>query len=284
MDKYEGLQQVLTLASPPVESVVGPGDAVELSRIANDEMAELVRKYPDRFVAAVACLPMNDMDAALKELDRAVKELNFKGVQLHSPVEVIDKPLDHPDFIPLYERIAEYDLPIWIHPKRGIDFPDYRSENHSKYWIFSMFGWPYETTAAMTCLVFSGILEQLPNLKIITHHCGGMVPYFVDRIGDYAETSCNAEFKQRLSKPPIEYYRMFYADTALCGATSGLMCGYDFFGADHIVFATDMSYDSEGGDRYTRQTIAAIDKMEISEEDKKKIYEGNARRLLRLPR
>lgn len=84
MDKYDGLVQVLTLASPPIQDVVGPKDAVELTRIANDEMAELVAKYPDKFVSAVASLPLNDVDAALKEADRAITELRFKGVQIFS--------------------------------------------------------------------------------------------------------------------------------------------------------------------------------------------------------
>ncbi len=281
MDKYEGLTQVLTLASPSIESVVEPKDAVELSKLANDEMAKLLAKHPDRFVGAAATLPMNDVDEALRELDRAVKDLHFRGIQLHTPI--VDKPLDHPDFVPIFERVAQYDLPIWIHPKRGIDFSDYKSENHSQYWIFSMFGWPYETTAAMTRLVFSGILERFPNLKFITHHCGGMVPYFVERIiggQDYAEKCCNAKFKQGLSKEPIEYFRMFYADTALYGASPSLMCGYAFFGADHVVFGTDMPYDSEGGDRYVRQTIEAVDSMNIPEADREKIYAGNAKRLL----
>jgi len=283
MDRYEGLRQVLTLASPPVETVVGPKEAIELSMIANDEMAELVVKYPDRFVAAVACLPMNDMDAALKETDRAINELNFKGVQIYTPTN--DKPLDHPDFMPIYEKMSQYDLPIWIHPQRDRSFSDYRSEDHSRFWIFSMFGWPYETTAAMTRLVFSGVLERYPNLKIITHHCGGMIPYFADRMEggqDFAEVRLKAKFKLPLSKPPKEYYRMFYADTALYGATASLMCGHAFFGAEHLVFGTDMPYDSDGGDRYVRQTIAAIENMEISNSEKNKIFEGNAKRLLRI--
>ena len=283
MDRYRGLTQVLTLASPPVEIVVELKDAIELSMIANDEMAELVIKYPDRFVAAVACLPMNDIDAALKELDRAINELHFKGVQLFSNIN--GKPLDHPDFIPLYERMSQYDLPVWIHPQRDISYSDYRSEDHSRYWIFSMFGWPYETTAAMTRLVFSGILENYPNLKIITHHCGGMIPFFADRMEggqNFAEVRCNAKFKRSLSKPPKEYYRMFYADTALYGATPSLMCGHAFFGTEHILFGTDMPYDSEGGEAYVRQTIEAIERMEIPEIEKVKIFEGNARRLLHL--
>ena len=99
---------------------------------------------------------------------------------------------------------------------------------------------------------------------------------------DYAEICLNAKFKRPLSKPPIEYYRMFYADTALYGATPSLMCGYAFFGPDHLLFGTDMPYDCENGARYTRQTIAAIEKMEITKSDKAQIYNYNAMRLLKL--
>jgi len=283
LDKYENVKQVLTLASPPVEKIVGSKDAVWLSKMANEEMAELVAKYPHYFVAAVACLPMNDVAAALKETDRAIKELGFKGVQVYTPMN--DKPLDHPAFMPLYEKMAQYDLPIWIHPARGRETPDYKTEDHSKYWIFSVFGWPYETTAAMTRLVFSGVLQKYPNLKFITHHCGGMLPYFAERMTkghDYAEVRLKAKFKQGLSKPPIEYFRMFYADTALYGHTPGLMCGYAFFGAAHMLFGTDMPYDSGNGDRYIRDTIDAIEKMDIPLSEKAAIFEGNARSLLHL--
>jgi len=284
MDKYEGLVQVLTLSSPPVEQVADPKKAVDLAKLANDEMAELVQKHPDRFVAAVACLPMNNVDAALKEVDRAINDLHFRGVQIFTPIN--DKPLDSPEFTPLYEKMSRYELPIWIHPHRIADYPDYRTENRSRYMIFSNFGWPYETTVAMTRLVFSGILEKYPNLKIITHHCGGMVPYFEQRIigaYDHAEILRGARYKQGLTKPPIEYFRMFYHDTAIYGSTPGLMCAYAFCGADHMLFGTDMPYDSEFGDRYTRQTIESVQRMDISDLDKKKIFEDNARKLLRLP-
>jgi predicted TIM-barrel fold metal-dependent hydrolase len=283
MDEYDGLAQVLTVASPPVEDVFDPEDAATLSKIANDDLAELVTKYPDRFVGAAACLPMNNMDAALKEVDRALRDLGLKGVQIYSPIN--DKPLDHPDFMPLYEKMAEYDLPIWIHPKRDMEFADYRTETRSKYWVFSMFGWPYETTAAMTRLVFSGVLERWPNIKFITHHCGGMVAFFSARIAggqEYAEKRLKAKFKRALSKPPIEYFRMFYADTALYGAMPSLMCGYSFFGAEHLLFATDMPYDAEGGEVYTKETIDAVEQMPISVSERRKIFEDNARRILKL--
>lgn len=103
LDRY-GCVQVLTLGLPPVETIAEPKEAAELARIANDEVAELVTKYPDRFVAGVASLPMNDMDAALREADRAIRGLKFKGVQICSSIN--GKPLDLPEFFPLYEKMV----------------------------------------------------------------------------------------------------------------------------------------------------------------------------------
>ena len=283
MDKFDGLRQVLTLSAPPVEQIADPKQAVDLARLANDGMAELVDKYPDRFAAGVASLPMNDMDAALVELDRAVKDLGLKGVQVLTPVN--EKPLDAPEFLPLFEKMAGYDLPVWIHPRRGQDYPDYRTEEESKYRIFSVFGWPYETTVAMTRIVFSGLLETYPNLKLITHHCGGMVPFLRERvIGSYDRIfkDLKDDVRQRLSKPHVEYFRMFYNDTAINGNTSALMCAYEFCGAEHLLFATDNPFDTELGERNLRQVIRAIEQMAISAAEKEKIFEGNAKKLLAL--
>ncbi len=283
MDEHDGLVQVLTLSSPPAEKFVDPKEALDLSRLANDEMAELVTKYPDRFIAAVASLPMNDIDAALAEADRAIKDLHCKGVQIFTPIN--DKPLDSPEFLPLYEKMCQYDLPIWVHPQREPDYPDYRSEKMSKYAVHAMFGWVYETSTAMVRLVLSGILEKYPKLKIITHHGGAMIPFLEKRIASFIDFSA-ARFKanilDNISRPPIDYFKMFYADTAIYGHTTGLMCSYDFYGAEHVVFGTDMPYDSQFGLVLTRETIKSIERMTISDSEKKKIFEDNARALLHL--
>jgi predicted TIM-barrel fold metal-dependent hydrolase len=284
MDKFEGLMQVLTLSAPPIEQIGDSRKAVDLAKLANDEMAELVLKYPDRFAAAVAALPMIDMEATLKEIDRSINDLKFRGIQINTPIN--NKPLDSPEFLPLYEKMSQYNLPIWIHPVREADFADYRTEKRSKYMIFHVFGWPYETAATMTRLVFSGVLEKYPNLKLITHHCGSMIPYLEQRIigaYDHAEVLRGAKYKQGLTKSPIEYFKMFYNDTAIYGSTPGLMCAYAFCGADHLLFATDFPYDSQFGERYIRQTIQSIEQMNISDKEKKMIFEDNARKLLRLP-
>jgi predicted TIM-barrel fold metal-dependent hydrolase len=287
MEKYGNLVQVLTLGWPPIEDIADPVKAVDLARRANDEMAELVLKYPDKFVAAIAVLPMNNIDAALKEADRTIQDLRFRGVYLHTPVN--DKPLDSPEFIPLYQKMSGYNLPIFIHPMRPRGHADYKTLPFSKYVIYSTFGWPYETSAAMTHLVFSGIMEKYPNLKVVTHHCGGMVPYFANRIEEFydiGEMIVNDKEVQEFhkSKSAVDYFKMFYADTALYGNPSALMCGFNFFGADHIIFGVDTPLgDNQLGYRNYRQTIQAIEEMSISDFDRKKIFEDNARRLMRLP-
>jgi len=237
----------------------------------------------------VAGLPMNNMDAALKEVDRAIKDLRLRGVQIFTPTN--DKPLDSPEFMPLYEKMAQYDLPIWLHPQRSNDFADYRTLKQSMYTINTLFGRPYETTVAMTHLIFSGVFNRWPNLKFITHHAGGMIPCYAERARSFysmVQTTIGPaygfNYLQRLNKPLLDYYKMFYADTMLDGNTQGLMAAHSFFGADHILFGTDMPLgDSQRGFRNTKRVITSIEQMDISDLDKKKIFEDNARRLLRLP-
>lgn len=282
--EYPGYVEVPNISSPALEDVVGPEDAVELAKIANDELTELVAKYPDRFVGAVACLPMNDIDEALKEVDRAIKDLMMRGVQLYTDVN--GYPLDHPKFLPLFEKMSEYNLPIFLHPrsdKKG----DYPTEDTSKYRLDVMFRWPFETSVAMARLVFSGVMEKYPDLQIITHHCGAMVPFFEQRIrrhinmGEFVHP--RSLYPTMLKRDPFEYFYKFYGDTALLGSTPGLMCGYAFFGADHLVFGTDFPYGPQLGHVKIRETIRSVEEMDIPESDKRKIFEDNARRLLRLP-
>jgi predicted TIM-barrel fold metal-dependent hydrolase len=269
MDKYPGLKQVLTLAQPPLECVVGPKIAIKLAKLANDEMADLVAKYPDRFVAAAACLPMNDMDAALQEAARAMGTLGLKGVQIVTPVN--GKPLDSPEFMCLYELMSKHDLPIWIHPGGERSVPDYVGEEQSKYDIYSRIRWPYETSLAMARLVYSGVFDKFPGIKFITHHGGAMTSFFASRLsrppGDW------------LKKPPLEYFKMFYVDTALGGYVPSIMFSYNFFGADHMVFGTDMPF---GGDAGFGRNIAAIESLQVEDSVKRKILADNVKRLIHL--
>ncbi len=287
MDLFEEYVQVICLANPPIEALGPPPVSREMAELANDSMAELVKKYPDRFPGFIASLPMNDPQGLLVEAERAIKDLGAVGVQVYS--NVLGRPLDKPETMPLFDLMASLDRPVWIHPARGADFPDYRSEPKSHYEIWFIFGWPYETSVAMSHLVFSGLFDRHPNIKIITHHLGGMIPYFEGRVGpgwDQLGTRTSDEdytlLLKKLKKRPLEYFRMFYADTALFGAREATICGLKFFGVEKMLFASDSPFDPEKGPGYIRSTIEIIDSLDLTPEHRQAIYEGNARRLLKL--
>jgi aminocarboxymuconate-semialdehyde decarboxylase len=262
-------------------------DSVDLARAANDGMAALVEKHPDRFPGFVAQLPLGDADAAMRETERAVGDLGARGIQVFSNIN--GKPLDRPEYLALFERMAALDLPVWLHPFRGADASDYATESKSLYEIWWTFGWPYETSVAMSRLVFSGIFDRHPGLKIITHHLGAMAPYFEGRVGpgwDQLGSRTSDEdygaVLTRLKKRPIDYFRMFYADTAVFGAYDATVCGLNFFGPDHVLFASDAPFDPERGPMYIRETIAILDRLPMPEAEREKIYWRNAVDLLKL--
>ena len=287
MDQFGDYAQVISLGSPPIEAFGPPPLSTELARLANDGMAELVGKYPQRFPAFIASLPMNDPRGLLDEAERAVSKLGAVGVQVFS--NVLGAPLTAAETLPLFDLMAKLDLPLWLHPARGADFPDYRTEEKSHYEIWWAFGWPYETSVAMAHIVFEGLFDRHPGIKIITHHMGGMIPYFEGRVGpgwDQLGTRTSdvdyRELLHTLKKRPLDYFRMFYADTALFGAFEATKCGLKFFGSERVLFASDAPFDPEKGSMYTRTTIEIVDRLEISPEERHAIYEGNARRLLKL--
>jgi uncharacterized protein len=285
MDKYPGLMHVLTVSRPPIEEeVADPKKAMDLTRLANDEVALLVAKHPDRFAAGIAAVALNDIDGSLKELERTFTELNFRGVQLYT--DVAGKPLDSPEFMPVYEMMARYNLPIFLHPTTGITANEYKGEDKPKYMAPSLFGWPYETTMALGRLVLGGVLERWPELKVVTHHAGGMIAFYEQRIIaflDEGERLHRGKRAFQLTRAPIDYFKMFYADTAIYGSTPGLMCASAFFGLDRMLFATDSPFSGLYGERVTRQTIASIERMDITEEKKRDVFENNARKLMHLP-
>jgi len=288
MKRWPGYQQVLTLSMPAIEFLGTPEQTPELARLANDGMAAIVRQHPDRFPAFVASLPMNNVPASLEEMDRAIEKLGAKGVQIFTNVN--GRPLDGPEFFPIFERMSKtYDLPIWVHPSRTAKFADYPTEEKSKYEIWWLFGWPYETSAFMARLVFSQMFEKLPKLKIITHHLGAMAPFFVNRIGygmdQFGSRTADEDYAallKRMKKRPLDYFKMFYGDTSVNGSQSAIRCGLDFYGVDHVLFGTDCPFDPEGGPLFIRETIKTLDRMTLKPADRRKIYFGNAVNMLRL--
>jgi len=286
LDNWPEVRQIITLSVPSPEMLGDPGDSPAFARIANEGMAEICRKWPDKFPAFVASLPMNNPSAALVEMDYAIEKLGARGIQVLSSANGI--PLDDPEVFPIFERIARgYRMPVWMHPTSSASIPDYPGEAMSKYEIWQVLGYPVETSIAMARMVFSGLLERLPELRVITHHCGGMLPYFAGRaetlwaqLGSRSEDPKVADVLRTLSKPPITYFKSFYGDTVLGGSSAALRCGLDFFGADHVVFASDCPFDPEGGPMFIREGIRSIEDLELDETDAGKLYFGNASRLL----
>ncbi|QBI20816.1 amidohydrolase [Egibacter rhizosphaerae] len=280
-------RQVLSVAAPPIERVAGPEASPELAEVANDEMARLVSEH-DRFVGFIASMPMNNPDAAVTEAKRAIDQLGATGIQMFTNVN--GSPLDRDELLDLFQLLHDHDLPIWVHPARGAEMPDYVDEDGSKYEIWWTFGWPYETSAMMARLIFSGHLDRFPNLKVITHHLGGMTPYFegrvgpgMDQLGSRTTDEDYTSILERLDDRPIEYFRRFYGDTAVFGSDAATRCGLEFFGADHVLFASDCPFDPEKGPGFIRETIRVLDEADyLDEATRAQIYEGNAKRLMRL--
>jgi aminocarboxymuconate-semialdehyde decarboxylase len=258
LEPFDGLKQVLVLAVPPLEEVGPPAVAAEFSRLANDEMAELVRSHPDRFAGFAAALPWNDPDLAARELERAVSELGALGAQLFTNVNGVT--VDDERFAPVLARAESLDRALWLHPTRRAS-PDY-----GLWWSL---GWPYETAAALGRLVYSGAMERLPRLRVIAHHGGGMVPHFSARL---AMGPGVRQVAGSLPRPPLEYFRRFYADTALFGAAHAVRCVLDFFGPDHVLFGTDMPLGPPDG---LESTIADLEAAGLSAGDLEKVYAGN---------
>jgi aminocarboxymuconate-semialdehyde decarboxylase len=286
LDEFGDMQHVISLANPPLELIAGPDKTPELARFANDALAEVCSRHPDRFPTFVASLPMNNVEASLVEIDRAVKQLGARGVQLFT--NVAGKPLSAPEYRPIFAAMVAHDLPVWVHPMRTAQFADYASEQASENEIWFSFGWPYETTACMTRLIYSGIFDEVPALKIVSHHMGGMIPYFSGKIQlGFRQIFFGAPDKNPaaadagLQKPPVEYFKMLYADTAL-GEVAPTRCGHAFFGTSHCLFASDAPFDSEQGRGLLRRSIAAVEALEIPQAEKDAIFAGNARKLLRL--
>jgi len=286
LDQFGDLRQVICLANPPLELVAPPDQTPALARLANDTLAEVCYQHPDRFPAFIASLPMNNVEASLAEISRAIGQLGARGVQVFT--NVAGKPLSAPEYRPIFQAMAAHDLPIWVHPMRGPNFPDYAAEKASENEIWFSFGWPYETTACMTRLIYSGIFDELPTLKIVTHHMGGMIPYFIGKIRlgfrqiFFGTPEMNpVAHEAGLKKPPLEYFTMLYADTAL-GEVAPTRCGHAFFGTDKCLFATDAPFDAEQGRGLIASSLRAVEALEIPAAEKEAIFSGNAKRLLRL--
>jgi aminocarboxymuconate-semialdehyde decarboxylase len=277
MDAVEGeYVQVLTMILPPVEQVVGGTVGADLARMANDHLAELVRTYPDRFVGFAAALCLDDVDTALVELDRAVGQLGALGVQIFTNAN--GRPMDDPRFEPFFARMAALDKPIWVHGARMSSTPDFPGEADSRYGMWLALGWPYEMGLFTARMVATGIFDRHPNLRLLTHHSGGMTPTFARRVSgahfDLGPPGHEDELAafQRLRRPPSEYFGLFYTDTSGQSPTA-IKAALDFFGADRVLLGSDAPFGQLAGH------VKLVSGL-VADADRERVLGGNARRVL----
>ncbi len=284
VDTFTDYAQILSHGMPPLEVLVKGATVEEYAKLLNDGLAEICAKDRDHFPGWVAQSALGAPDVGVREVKRALDN-GALGVQIYT--NVAGRPLDDPEFEPFFALMNDLNKPIWLHPARAANVPDYLSETKSKYEIWWTFGWSYETAAAMARLVFSELMDKYPNLKIITHHFGGIVPMLEGRIGPGcdqlgARTSDEdlGAVLRRLKKRPLDYFKHdFYADTATFTAEPAMHAGLGFFDLDKIVFASDCPFDPEKGTMYTRETLRILEGIDMPKADKEKIWHGNLERI-----
>ena len=281
VDQFKDYSQILAYPMPPIENIVKAEQTEELCRIINDGFAEICTRHRHHFPGFVAQVSLGSPDGAVREAERAVKLPGALGVQIYTNVS--GKPLDRPEFAPFFEKMNALGKPIWIHPARGANHPDYVDEKKSLYEIWWTLGWSYETAAAMSRLVFSKTIDRNPDLKLIVHHFGGIVPILEGRIGpgwDQIGARTSDEdyqaLKRSLKKRPLDYFKQnFYADTAVFGADAATVCGLAFYPTEQVLFASDCPFDPEKGTGYIRETLRILDSLNLSKDVRDKIFYKN---------
>jgi len=258
--------QILTLSIPSVD--IFPVEIGEnLARVVNDEIAGIVNDHPENFMG-FATLPFLDRDRAVKELDRCIRDLGFKGACMGSNIKGMN--LDDHRLYPFYERMNEYGLPIHIHPRTPRDTETYRD-----YRLGPMIGFEMDLCVAVVRLIMGGVLDRFPNLKFVVSHLGGAIPYLAERIQNCYEAY--PECQQNISRPAKEYLKEFYYDT-VSFFEPALMCAYSFAGPERMILGSD--YPHVIGD--IERAIKSVEDLDIPEADKELIYSGNISRLMGL--
>ena len=272
MDRHGVDIQALSQTTPVLLGF-GPDDAAEICRRSNNDNYALCKAYPKRFVN-ICILSLLDMSSAMKEFDRCINELDCRGVTIASNQN--GKGLDAPEYFPFYEKVVKHDLPVLIHPTHWESYP---LVDMDKGWrMMHVFGWPFDTTQAVWRLIFGGVIDRFPSLKIVMHHLGAMIPFFARRI----ETNFRGFLSTKLPREISQYWGNLYGDTATDGTTGAYPCGYAFFGPDRMMYGSDYPFGPEAGEDFIRSNVEGIKAMNIPAGDREKILGGNAQKILKI--
>jgi len=281
--KY-GIDLQVVTPSIHVDVDLFPGDAaakLAFAKAVNDNLARLMEDSKGKLLC-IGTIPLATFEqGGRQEMERAIKTLGLKGINVSSNIE--GKPLDLPEFESFWAHAVDMDIPVYIHPRHPAGQTDRSYE--AEYDLTHALGWPFETALILCRLVFSGVMERHPTLKIVNHHLGGgMVPFFWGRILETFEPSKQQKLiGQTLPKPLFDYFSRFYYDTVSGGSAAAIRCAYEVFGADQLIFGTDAPFGPKKGEHRLATYADVVRSVGLSEAENKKIFEDNARRILNLP-
>lgn len=262
----------------PTNMFVGldPDYALPLVRQANNEIRDMADEHPNR-IKPIATLPFLTGEY-VDEFERCVTDLGLEGVQIFSNAGGL--PLDDPELRPFYRAVEKHDVPIWIHPT---NYAWQNWDNIHGHGLYLVLGWPFETTVAMCRLVLGGVMDEFPDLDIITHHMGGTTSHLAHRISVlyfHNAPDEDSRFSEDTSAGIRDRLSQFYVDTARGGATPVLESGHEFFGRSRMVFGTDYPFGPSQGRWVLREEQNAVEEMDISESDRERIFSSNIRELV----
>lgn len=267
-------RQILSMGGSPFDAPVE--SHAKIARATNDGFAKIVEKNRDKF-HAVGTVTLSDVGFATDELKRCVNDLGLLGVQILSNAD--GKPIDLPEFEPFYSKAESLGAGLWIHPAHVKNFHYWTNE----YLLDYALGWGFDESLALFRLARGGVLERHPRLKIIAHHMGVMIPFYAHRIHKtIMREGKNGKPPEPLTRPPMDYLKMLYADTAEGSWKPALVCAQLFYGVSHILFATDFPFGGVPDPNWPLQIINTIMGLDIADEEKGMILGRNVANLFNI--
>ena len=247
-------KQIVSYANINAEDYCNREESAKLCREANEELINSVRENNDMFLYGIGMLPFNNVEESLHILDEIASSKELVGIQVFT--RHLGKSIADKEYLPILKKCADLGLLVLLHPV----FDSRKPDNNI------VFSWEYELSQAMLDLVNADIFNKCPNIKIIVHHAGAMIPFFAGRIDN-------------IMKDKKDEFKKFYVDTAILGNTRGLELAAHYFGIDKVLYGTDAPFGIMPNGA-TKEIESAIDELPFSSEDKEKIYAKNLQRLL----
>ncbi|MBI4331319.1 MAG: amidohydrolase [Chloroflexi bacterium] len=280
LDRY-GIDYQLVAPMPPVDPnnlSLDPDTELKLVAAFNDGMARITGESKGRILCAGTVSMAALETGGLQEVERAIRQLGLKGFGLTTHIK--GKPLSAPEFRPFWAKTAELGAIVFLHPASTANSTDRSYE--ARYNLMQVFGWPFETTLALSHLVFSGIMDEFPGLKIVAHHLGGMIPFFWGRMAESYHPRLAGKRGIETRMPLKKSFGKFYYDTAVGDNPGAIRCAYEIFGAGRLALATDAPFGANAGDHRMKTYPEVIRRLGLPERDTARILGENARKLLEI--